>query len=121
MTDQQKLETWAIVEIMGHQRFAGYVSERAIGGASLLQVDVPECDGRAAFTKLIGVGSIYAITPCTEETARAAAQHYRTRAFHEYELPRLPAPVDQGRDAQEQEDHDGKGWIDATEEGDQDF
>lgn len=107
MTDQQKLETWAIVEIMGHQRFAGYVSERAIGGASLLQVDVPECDGRAAFTKLIGVGSIYAITPCTEETARAAAQHYRTRAFHEYELPRLPAPVDQGRDAQEQEDHDG--------------
>lgn len=108
MTDQQKLETWAIVEIMGHQRFAGFVSERPIGGASMIQVDVPECDGRAAFTKLIGVGSIYAITPCTEETARAAAQHYRTRAFHEYELPRLPAPTAGGDDT----DHDEEGLFD---------
>ena len=93
MEAQAKFETWAIVEVMGHNRFAGFVSERAIGGASLLQVDVPETDGRPAFTKLLGVSSIYAITPCTEETARAAAQHYRLRAFHEYELPRLPAPT----------------------------
>jgi len=74
----------------------------------MIQVDVPECDGRAAFTKLFGVGSIYAITPCTEETARAAAQHYRMRAFHEYELPRLMAPTTGGHfeDGEEEDPFD---------------
>ncbi len=105
--EAQKLEMWAIVEVMGHNRFAGFVTEQPVGGASLLRIDVPEVEGRAAFTKFIGVGSIYAITPCTEETARAFAAHYRLRPFHEYDLPRLPAPETAGalnRESDDEED-----------------
>ena len=40
MTDAGKKEFWAIVELMGHQRIAGKVSEETIGGAALLRVDV---------------------------------------------------------------------------------
>lgn len=106
MTDQKSFETWAIVELLGHRQFAGFVSEQAIGGTSFVRVDVPEVhadrqDGTRAglsqevlpaFTKLLGAGSIYAISPCTEETARAFASRLQTRSFSVYEAPRLPAP-----------------------------
>ena len=32
-------DSWAIVEIFGHQTFAGRVTEQAIGGASFVRVD----------------------------------------------------------------------------------
>lgn len=88
----EKFESWAIVEVMGHKRFAGHVTEQAFGSASMLRIDVPEIDDVPAFTKLIGIGSIYAITPCTEDTARQAQQAFRVRPFATYELPALPAP-----------------------------
>lgn len=87
----QSLNTWAIVEVMGHKRFAGFVTEQTFGVATLIRVDVPEteqaarngyvngrwgmCEPRTtgAYSKLIGVGSIYCITPCTEEVARKVA------------------------------------------------
>lgn len=97
MTDEcARFEQWAIVEVMGHRRFAGFVTEAAIGGASFVRVDVPDvdCGGEMlpAFTKLLGAGSIYAISPCTEETARAFAASFAQRSFATYEAPRLPAP-----------------------------
>jgi len=98
MTDAKTFESWAIVEVMGHRQFAGFVTEQAIGGASFVRVDVPavDCDGEPlpAFTKLLGAGSIYAISPCTEETARAFAAKSRQRSFSVYEAPRLPAPAE---------------------------
>ena len=98
MSETNTFETWAIVEVMGHRQFAGLVSEQAIGGASFVRVDVPktENDGEVfpAFTKLFGASSIYAISPCTEETARAFAANNRSRSFATYEAPRLPAPVE---------------------------
>lgn len=94
--DQPKtLETWAIVELMGHKQFAGFVTEQTIGGTAFVRVDVPAVapagEELPAFTKLLGAASIYAVTPCTEETARAFAANYRARAFANYEAPRLPA------------------------------
>lgn len=84
--------TWAIVEVMGHKRFAGFVTEQSFGVATLIRVDVPATDqperrgylpdGRygdiaprttAAYSKLIGVASIYMVTPCTEDVARKVA------------------------------------------------
>lgn len=75
----QPLDTWAIVELFGHKKLAGKVSEHTIGAAALVRVDVPETDQNGVFTKpytkLVGTGSIYCITPCTEDVARRAAQH----------------------------------------------
>lgn len=82
----QQFNEWGIVEVMGHQRYAGHMTEQTIGGASFLRVDVPEIEGRPAFTKIIGTGAIFAITPTTEEAARAAAERFRSEAFDRYYL-----------------------------------
>jgi hypothetical protein len=35
---------WAIVELFGHQRIAGVITEQQLGGASFVRVDVPEVE-----------------------------------------------------------------------------
>lgn len=71
---QEKFDLWAIVEVFGHAKFAGRVTEQAIGGASFVRVDVPEVNSSPAFTKLFGASAIYSITPVTEELARKAVK-----------------------------------------------
>lgn len=75
-------DQWGIVEVMGHKRFAGHITEQVIAGAALVRVDVPSVVVVAPsypdrtipeYSKLIGVGSIYMITPTSEEVARKAA------------------------------------------------
>ena len=39
-------DAWAIVEALGHNLFAGKVSEHVIGGAGFIRVDVPELPER---------------------------------------------------------------------------
>ena len=89
-----KFEEWAVVEIMGHKRFAGLVTEQAVGGTSFVRIDVPQIELKTgdvlpAFTKLFGAASIYCISPCTEETAKAFAASIRAEGFSRYEAPRL--------------------------------
>lgn len=60
----------AIVELMGHVRIAGWTTETTIAGAGFVRVDIPDADGNPKATKYCAPGSIYAITPCDEETAR---------------------------------------------------
>lgn len=84
----ERFEGWCICEIMGHQTFAGYVSERAIAGAGMLQIDVPEVDdAHPAFTKLFSPSAIYGLTPTTEAHAREAAAQIRVRPVTLYILP----------------------------------
>jgi len=66
------IEFWAIIELFGHSRIAGKVTEAEIGGSSFIRVDVPEVSNQAAFTRYFGNGAIYSITPCSEELARLA-------------------------------------------------
>ncbi len=37
----EPLEFWAILELMGHRRLGGYLSEQTVAGASFLRIDVP--------------------------------------------------------------------------------
>lgn len=98
MNTVEKFEQWCVVEIMGHKRFAGLVTEQSVGGTSFVRIDIPEVTTTGgqklpAFTKLFGAASIYCLSPCTEETARAFAASIRAEGFALYEAPRLPAPV----------------------------
>ncbi len=100
MSESQKFEQWAILEIMGHNRFAGFVSEQTIGGASFVRIDVPEVElkgqTRPAFTKIFGAASIYAISPVSEETARQVATGLGQQPMSIWDaqdlVRRLPAP-----------------------------
>lgn len=125
MEAQNKLETWAIVELMGHAREIGFVTTEYFGPACLFRVDVPalperefvltrpeavnEENGNAQWapagskvkraavpgrSPLLGVASIYKLTPCTEATAMAAIEEFAPRKLTLLELaketPRLP-------------------------------
>jgi hypothetical protein len=96
-----KFEQWCILEIMGHQTYAGMVTEQCIGGASFVRIDVPESDSIPAFSKCFGAASIYCITPVTEEVARMRAKSLRQAPLSVYDLPaeirqRLAAPAISG-------------------------
>lgn len=104
-----KFEQWAIVEVMGHRRFAGMVSEQTIGGSSFVRVDVPEIEGTPAFTKFFGSGSIYCISPVSEAIARGLAAKWREAPISVYDLPaeyrQVPVAIAQ-RDDHELDDDD---------------
>lgn len=108
----EKFETWAIVEVMGHSRYAGLVSEQQLGGASFVRIDVPELVVREqtlpAFTKLLGSSAIFSITPCDEETARKAASRLAIVPFTTFSAPeflakRLSGPSYRQEEGQEDE------------------
>jgi len=90
----EQFQAWAIVEIFGHQKFAGRVSEFALGGCNFVRVDVPALPAKKsnyqnfaaqpAFTKLFGQGAIYSITLTSEAVARAVADQIRPEPISVY-------------------------------------
>lgn len=91
-------DAWCIVELFGHQKTAGRVTEQTIGGCSFVRVDVPEMDGVPAYTKFYGQGAIYSMSPVTEEIARAALARIRPLPVETFYLPapRNPKPERDG-------------------------
>jgi hypothetical protein len=89
-------EGWAIVELFGHNQIAGYVTDTAQFGTSMMRVDVPEIDGNPGYTKFFGGASIYAITPTTEKIAKIAAGRLEIRPVATWIVPegRLQLPQD---------------------------
>lgn len=85
MEEQQKtFEGWAVVELMGRNMIAGYVSEQVIAGAAMLRVDVPATASLPPFTKFVGGSAIYGITPTTQEIAERQARALEVRPFQEW-------------------------------------
>ena len=91
MSEQEKFDSWAVVELFGHQQIAGRVTEASIGGCSFLRVDVPDQPAvekdtyygkqpaLPAYTRYFGNGAIYAMSPCTEAAARSVAARIRVK------------------------------------------
>jgi hypothetical protein len=111
---QSRFDGWAIVDVLGHQRYVGYVTTEAFGQAVLFRIDVPALDEReretkrpgyisghgycpagtkvhegavAGYTKLVGSGSIYTITPCDKEAALKAVEDAQPRPLMQITLP----------------------------------
>ena len=93
---------WALVEIFGHRKHYGRVSEVEKFGTKMLRIDVPAPpnaqptpDGAEVFeTFFYGGGSIFSVTPMTEEAARKWAAHEARYSYRP--LDRLPPPTDGG-------------------------
>ena len=88
-TNKDKFETWALIELFGHQRIVGKVSEAAIGGCSFLRVDVPASETEAAYTKFYGNGAVYAMTPIAEGLAMQLLKKISPEPVHQYDFPQL--------------------------------
>lgn len=108
-------QQWAIVELFGHQRIAGAVSEQTFGGASFVRVDVPEIlvrdrvwrngeyvsDGEVteiipAHTRSFGPKAIYAINWCDKTAATVAANSIRHSPIAPYSLRESLASMGSG-------------------------
>lgn len=92
---QNHLETWAVVELMGHQKEVGFVTTQYYGTACMFKIDVPDLPEREKTLKrpqwfgdtlapagtvirlpaepgrsrMVGVSAVYALNPCDQETA----------------------------------------------------
>ena len=131
-SEQAKFEGWAVVEVMGHQTHIGYVTTEAYGQAVMFRVDTPALPEREftlsrpdwsndygslpagakvrkpateSRSVLIGSGSIYRITPCTEQAAQVAIDRAEPRSLIPVDLPKaqLTAP-DEDDEASEDEE-----------------
>jgi hypothetical protein len=109
---QNAFEGWAVVELFGHSREAGYVSTEYFGSGALFRVEVPPLperevtlirpqwindelcgpgtkitktavDGR---TRFLGTGAIYAMNPCSKDAAFAAIESMSPRETKIVEL-----------------------------------
>lgn len=110
--NQAKFEGWAIVELFGHQREAGFITTQYFGNAAMFQLDVPELVERDYIlekpewgkegmipagstvkkepipgrTRLINPSAVYALNPCDEAGVRKALE---TGARREIKLIKL--------------------------------
>ncbi len=82
----EKFEMFMVVELFGHQKISGKVSEQTIGGNGFIRVDVPQTTRRDGFTKFYGGGAIYAMTPVSEQVAKLMAERLQSEPVSEYTL-----------------------------------
>lgn len=98
MNDTGKFEMHCMVELFGHQKIAGKVTEQVIAGSGFIRVDVPKTSKREGFTRLYGPSAIYAMTPVSEQIAQMMADRLEVEAVSEWQLSQalknlLPARI----------------------------
>ncbi len=110
---QAKFEGWAVLELFGHQREAGFVTTEYFGGSAMFRVDIPEFPEREYVldspewvgrtlapkgttvkrheipgrTRYIGPAAVYAMNPCSEEAVRKVCEGLVRRTISIVELP----------------------------------
>jgi hypothetical protein len=90
-TDQKAsgFDEWAVVELFGHQKIAGRVTEATLAGGAFLRVDVPDKAGAIQFTRYFGASAIYSLSPTSQQIAVAVAAKLAVQPVHRFELLQL--------------------------------
>ena len=82
--NQVKFETWALVELFGHNQLAGKVTEQIIAGQSFVRIDVPKTKKVPAFTKYHLPTAVYGLTPVDEDYATRMAERIEAQPVNDY-------------------------------------
>jgi hypothetical protein len=108
---QPSFSEWCILELMGHRRLAGKVTECQVAGQGFLRLDVPAPlpeqeqlipTSPWTATQFYSPSSVYCMTPVTEATARKIALLNQPTPATRWELTRgdgKPADDDDVLDA----------------------
>jgi hypothetical protein len=100
MVETNAFEEWAILELMGHRRLAGKVTDAVIGGGAFIRIDIPTKDGRK-ITQFYSPGSVYCISPTTQEIATQVAINSQPEPVSRWELrPMLAEGISSSDDVQ---------------------
>ena len=112
MAEDHTFAEWAIVELMGHRRLAGWLTEQEIAGKGFLRLDIPgePTNTIPAATQLYNPASVYAITPTTEAMARAVAARNRPEPVQRWELPPAITPAEETTDVRSAAHLDDVPW-----------
>jgi len=78
-----------VLELFGHQRIAGHVSEHNFAGSSFVRVDVPAVGTTPAFTKMFHPNAVYAFNPVDEETMLFVAGQCSVRPLTVFDLSEM--------------------------------
>jgi hypothetical protein len=89
VSDEQP--TWAIVELMGHVRLAGKLTEEEKFGGKLGRLDIPHGDGYV--TQYFGAASVYRITLVSEEVARDVCKKTSPAPVSVWDYPKALVPA----------------------------
>lgn len=80
---------WGLLELMGHQRIAGYIAEATIAGKGMLRVDVPDAQGNTSHTRFYSPEAVYCLTPTDRQIAIGLALNIADRPVTAYTLRNL--------------------------------
>ena len=106
MSKENTFNEWALVELFGHQRIVGKVSEATLAGGAFLRVDVPEDGEKKAYTRFYGPSAIYSISPIAEDIALQMIKSYRNEPVSRFELPQLAEKVHAGAGPDDDHEND---------------
>lgn len=69
------MEGWFVLEMFGHIRHIGFVTEVEAFGGKLGRIEALQSDGTSV-TTMFGAASVFRLTPVTEEKAREMVKPY---------------------------------------------
>jgi len=106
---------WAIVELFGHRRAAGHVTQAQFP-AGWVRLEIPAVNGQPGITQLYNPSALYGLHPVTEDVARAAAASMRPQPVQRWELERAAATVAEHVELERDDDYEGDDeegdWLD---------
>ena len=110
-----------VLELFGHQRIAGYVSEHNFAGAAYVRVDVPQCGDVPGFTRMFHPNAVYCFNPVDEQTMLDVASSLRVKPLTPFDLSEIrrkmqTALPEEAFDPDEFDDNEGKDFDDDGEE-----
>ena len=79
-----KFQSWALVELFGHNQLSGLVTEQVIAGQSFVRIDVPKTSKTPAFTKYHLPTAVYGLTPVEEDYATRMAERINAQPINDY-------------------------------------
>lgn len=91
--NKEKLEFPALVELFGHTRIAGKVSEHSLGGNTMIRIDVPETKINPPFTKFVNPSAVYALNPIAEGMMKDMAEELKSKPIQYYDLQDVQAKL----------------------------
>ena len=100
---ENKLDLFAVIELFGHTRMSGKVTEQSIGPATFIRVDVKETSTQPSFTRLLNPSAIYAINPVTEQVANEMAEMLQKKPIESWDINQMQAKLLQLKSGNNQE------------------
>lgn len=84
--EEQNQDDWVIMELMGHRRLVGKLTEATFAGGAFLRLDIPK-NGEDFSTQYYSPAAVYCITPTTEDMVRLMAKNSQPAPVSRWELP----------------------------------